>query len=196
MTTDSNNKLSKNVILVDAEYIDKVASDLIVNFERILKRRIPEADLAHWLDCIALDGGLKPQQNDIQVIFIYNKKNTTLKNFSPSNLTNEIHLKAFTDNLGEFSMYAYPVETNITTKEFFFLDTLTVILDDQNVENVMIISDIENYGAKVREQLDKSKDNGKNTTLFAMTPQEGNGFKQEILGYSLMSALGINSNEL
>lgn len=36
----------ENVIIADAEYIDKVAFDLTVNFERMLGRRIPQADLA------------------------------------------------------------------------------------------------------------------------------------------------------
>ena len=51
---------SENVILVDADYVDKVTFNLIVNFERMLGRRIPQADLARWIDCVALDGGLRP----------------------------------------------------------------------------------------------------------------------------------------
>ena len=50
---------SENIIIVDADYVDKVAFDLIVNFERMIGRHIPQADLAHWIDCIALDGGIK-----------------------------------------------------------------------------------------------------------------------------------------
>ena len=48
-------KWSENVILVDADYVDKVAFDLIVNFERMIGRRIPKADFARWIDCVALD---------------------------------------------------------------------------------------------------------------------------------------------
>ena len=59
----NNTKWSEIVILVDAEYVDKVAFDLIVNFERMLGRRIPQADMAQWLECIALDGGLRPTAN-------------------------------------------------------------------------------------------------------------------------------------
>ena len=54
-----NNNWSENVIIVDADYVDNVAFNLIVNFERIIGRRIPQADLARWLVCIALDGGLR-----------------------------------------------------------------------------------------------------------------------------------------
>ncbi|MBP5479708.1 MAG: hypothetical protein J6Y15_10160 [Bacteroidaceae bacterium] len=192
MTPDIN--LSKNIILVDASYIDKVAFDLTVNFERMLMRRIPKADLAHWLDCVALDGGLTTGDNEIQVIFIHDKTSKALDNFAPATFETEIHGKAFKDNLGEFSMLAYPVEKNITTKEFFFLDTLTVLLDSEKVENVMVIADMEEYGSAARNELKKNKD--KSVTLFAMEPQMGTGFSQQILGYSIMSALGIRGDEL
>ncbi len=192
MTPDIN--LSKNIILVDASYIDKVAFDLTVNFERMLMRRIPKADLAHWLDCVALDGGLTTGDNEIQVIFIHDKTSKALDNFAPATFETEIHGKAFKDNLGEFSMLAYPVEKNITTKEFFFLDTLTVLLDSEKVEKVMVIADMEEYGPAVRNELKKNKD--KSVTLFAMEPQMGTGFSQQILGYSIMSALGIRGDEL
>ena len=58
MTTELLNKAEwkENVILVDADYVDKVAFDLIVNFERMIGRQIPQADMAKWLECVALDG--------------------------------------------------------------------------------------------------------------------------------------------
>ena len=42
--------MSKNVILVDADYVDKVVFELTVNFERMIGRRIPQADMARWID--------------------------------------------------------------------------------------------------------------------------------------------------
>ena len=58
---------SENVILVDADYVDKVAFNLIVNFERMIGRRIPQADMAKWIDCIALDGGIREGEQETQV---------------------------------------------------------------------------------------------------------------------------------
>ena len=52
----NNTQWSRNVILVDGDYVDSVAFDLTVNFERMLGRRINKADTARWIDCIALDG--------------------------------------------------------------------------------------------------------------------------------------------
>ena len=71
---------SENVIIVDAECIDNTAFHLTVNFERMLERRIPKADFAHWLDCIALDGGIREGENNIQVILLHDKKSKQLNN--------------------------------------------------------------------------------------------------------------------
>jgi hypothetical protein len=61
----NNNKWKENVILADADYVDKVAFDLTVNFERMIGRRIPKADLAQLLECVALDGGIRPSTSGV-----------------------------------------------------------------------------------------------------------------------------------
>ena len=61
------------MILVDADYVDKVAFNLIVNFERMLGRRIPQADIARWIDCVALDGGIREGEHETQVVLIHQK---------------------------------------------------------------------------------------------------------------------------
>ena len=88
-------KWSENVILVDADYVDKVAFNLIVNFERMLGRRIPQADMARWLECIALDGGLRKGDHETQVVFIHQKAKTEMENFVPGNYSNDLTDKAF-----------------------------------------------------------------------------------------------------
>ena len=76
---NKNEKWCENVILIDADYIDKVAFDLTVNFERMIMRPIGKADLAHWIDCVALDGGVHEGDNKIQVIFLHNKNISSLE---------------------------------------------------------------------------------------------------------------------
>ena len=88
-----NRPWSENVILVDADYIDKVAFDLIVNFERMIGRRIPKADMARWLDCVALDGGLREGDNSVQVVMIHDRP--ALDNFAPGNFDDELDGKPF-----------------------------------------------------------------------------------------------------
>lgn len=48
---------------------------------------------------------------------------------------------------------------------------------------------------RVRETL-RRVDEEKRVTVFAMQPMTGGNFRQEILGYSLMQALGIRADEI
>ena len=47
MKTSTHHNISwgENVIIADADYIDRVAFNLIVNFERMIGRHIPKADM-------------------------------------------------------------------------------------------------------------------------------------------------------
>lgn len=187
---------SENVVIVDADYVDRVAFDLIVNFERMIGRRIPKADLVKWIDCVALDGGLREGEHDTQVVLIHDKKQAALDNFVPANYDDELNGKAFKDHLGEFTVSSFPVE-DITTATDFFLDTVAMVCAQKEVKRVMIIPDAENRAlyADLRHTLQRVDDE-KRITVFAMQPMEGGNFRQEILGYSLMNALGIRAEEL
>lgn len=186
---------SENVIIADADFVDKVAFDLIVNFERMLMRRVPKADIARWIDCIALDGGIREGENEVQVVLIHNKENTELENFTPAHYKEELDGKAFKDHLGEFSINTYPVE-ELVSKADFIAEAAQIACSQKEVKRVMVVPDDEETYAKVRHALKRIDDEGKRITLFAMQPMEGGNFRQEILGYSLMSALGINGEEI
>lgn len=186
---------SENVIIADADFVDKVAFDLTVNFERMLMRRVPKADIARWIDCIALDGGIREGENEVQVVLIHNKENTELENFTPAHYKEELDGKAFKDHLGEFSINTYPVE-ELVSKAYFIAEAAQIACSQKEVKRVMVVPDDEETYAKVRHALKRIDDEGKRITLFAMQPMEGGNFRQEILGYSLMSALGINGEEI
>ena len=190
-----NSKLSANVILADADYIDKVAFDLSVNFERMLGRRIPPADMARWIDCIALDGGIREGENEVQVILVHEGTTSTLDNFSPSSLTDDLDGKAFKDHLGEFCISAIAVEQEMVDKEHLFCDSLMHVCSQPEVKRVMVIPNAETYYDGVRRTL-KDIDDEKRVTVFAMQPMPGGNFRQEILGYSLLNALGIKGEEI
>ena len=190
-------KWSENVILVDADYVDKVAFNLIVNFERMLGRRIPQADMARWLECIALDGGLRNGNHETQVVFIHQKKKTEMENFVPGNYANELTNKAFQGELGEFMLNAYAIEA-IADSEHLLIEALKLICQQKEVKRMMIIPNAEDHIIynKVRETLRQVNDEEKHITVFSMQPMTGGNFRQEILGYSLMAALGIRGDEI
>lgn len=192
-----NNNWSENVIVVDADYVDNVAFNLIVNFERIIGRRIPQADLARWLDCIALDGGVRNGENSLQVVMVHGKAKTQMENFTPANFANELNGKAFKDNLGEFAISTYAVEDLVNATDFF-LDVVQTVCAQPEIKRVMVVPNAENAELYegLRRQMHRLDDDNKRVTVFAMQPLPGGNFRQEILGYSLMNALGIRSDEI
>ncbi|MBQ3828230.1 MAG: hypothetical protein II812_08785 [Prevotella sp.] len=189
-------KWSENVIIVDAEYIDRVVFNLTVNFERMLGRRIPPADLARWIDCVALDGGLRPGEHETQVVLIHEKDSKGLENIVPSEYESSLHGKAFKDQLGEFVISAVPVEA-MTTKNDLLLDVVSLTLPEKEVKRIIIIpnGEDETLGRQLRNTLQQA-DEDKHVTVLAMEPIVGGNFKQEILGYSLLQALGIRADEI
>ena len=150
--------------------------------------------MPRWADCVALDGGIRQGENNIQVILIHNKETTRIENFAPSDIVKDLDGKAFKDNLGEFLFSAIPVE-DMVDKEHLFCDSLMNVCSQPEVKRVMVIPNADEYYDGVRHAL-KNVDDDKRITVFAMQPMAGGNFRQEILGYSLMSALGIRSEEL
>lgn len=190
----NNTTWKENVIIADADYIDKVAFDFTVNFERMIGRRIPQADMARWIDCIALDGGLREGNNETQVVLIHSKTKTKMDYFVPSTFADDLDGKAFSDALGEFQISCVTVEDMVTAEDLF-VDATQIICNSGDVKRVMIVPNSERIYDNVREAL-RHADKDKHITVFAMQPMAGGGFMQEILGYSLMAALGIRGDEI
>ena len=195
----NNIKLGENIILADADYLDYVAFQLSVQFERMIGRRIPKADLSQWAVDVALDGGLRAdgKAHETQLILVHEKQNPKMDNFTPSIYDTELNGQAFNDDkLGEFLVNAYPVG-DVVSKDDYILDTVNMILGHEEVKRLMIIPNGE-QGAIYEEVAGALREapEDKHITLFAMQPMPGGNFRQEILGYSLMNALGIKSDEI
>ncbi len=189
-----NVRWSENVIVVDADYVDSVAFNLIVNFERMIGRRIPPADMARWVECVALDGGLRQGDHETQVVLLHAKGKRAMENFTPAEYSTQLDGKAFKGNLGEFVFGAYPVES-LVSKEEFLVDVVSLVCNQKEVKRVMVVPDVDKCYDMLRHAL-RHVDDDKRVTLFAMQPLTGGNFRQEILGYSLMSALGIKADEI
>ena len=221
---------SENLIIADADYADRVAFNLIVNFERMLMRRIPPADLARWIDCVALDGGLRPTTHHptptphhpspttqppcpcpsvspteappppsptTHVLLLHRPDRTALDNFLPAAFS-ELSGKAFRDNLGEFTLQPLAVDEEQVSADDLLLDILGTAVRQPQVKRIMVIPNAEEGTLydDIRETLRRIDDDSKRITVFTMEPRQGGNFRQELLGYSLMSALGINGDEL
>ena len=195
----SNVRMSENVIIADADYIDYVAFQLTVQFERMIGRAIPPADFGQWAVNIALDGGLREdgKKHETQVVLVRDGKSRRLDNFRPSDFETELNARAFKDDhLGEFLVNSYAVG-EMVSKDEYILDVVKTMMDHKSVKRLMIIPNGEegNIYDEIRHALRKAPED-KHITVFAMQPMTGGNFRQEILGYSLMNAMGIRAEEI
>lgn len=195
----SNVKMSENVILVDADYADYVAFQLIVQFERMLGRAIPPADLSQWVVNVALDGGLRGDgaPHETQVVLVHGHDKHRLENFRPSAYDTELNAQAFKDELlGEFLVNSVAVG-EMVSKDEYLLDVIGTMVGHKDVKRLMIVPNGEEGSIydEIRHLLRQAPDD-KRITVFAMQPMGGGNFRQEILGYSLMNAMGIRGEEI
>lgn len=203
-------KWAENVILVDADYADKVAFNLITNFERMLERRIPSADFTQWMECVAIDGGMQPlnlgegkgDTQQTQVILTHGKGKMRMDYFVPADFETELNGKAFNGRMGEFLIGCYPVEV-IADGERLLTEILSIVVAREEVKRVMVIANTEDADIynKVREALKLADSKRQVVTVFSMDPSGASlgrkaNFGVEILGYSLMAALGIRGEEI
>lgn len=194
-------KFAENVILMDAAYIDKVTGNLITHFSRIIDRTLPNADLSLFLEAISLDAGIRPEEDKevanrtIQVIIVYDGKSKKLTNIIPQDVEKSLNNVAFKSKLGEFTLNAFTPQ-NMVSKGEFFIETLKLLVDAKEVKHLMLVADEQGYIEDVYRLLKDNKQK-EQVTVFGMNPpkQEQN-VDWEMLGFAVLRALGIKSNEL
>jgi hypothetical protein len=184
----------ENVILIDADYADRTVFELSVQMERMLERRMPKVDLAKWVDFVALDGGLRPGENQTQVLMVYSGDKGELKNFEPHDLKSDLDGRAFSDHLGEFVFASFPVESQVVTRGKLYLQSVEALLAAKEVKRLILIPDVDEYGMDLKAVLRETQQ--KEVVLLTVNPLTGVHCEQEILTYSLMAALGVKGSEL
>ena len=194
---------AENVILADADYVDGVAFNLIVNFERMLGRRIPQADMAQWVECVALDGGMPMAetaatgaegQPTLQVVLVHRHGSNALQNFAPSDYADELNGKAVQTRVGECLFTVVQTE-DMAPKGQLMSDLLDAVCQQPSVRRLMVVPD-EQTVAQLRPVLQHHDSEQRRTTLLTMQPMAGNAWRHVLLGFSLMAALGISSKEI
>ena len=188
---------SENVILADADYVDGVAFNLTVNFERMLGRRVPPADMAQWAECVALDGGLapsNPSEGVVQVVLVHERLNTAMRNFEPGNYAEGLDGKAVQSRVGEIVINAVQTE-ELASKDVLMKELLELLCQQKAVKRLMVVADDTMVGA-LRPILQRYDSDERRTTLLTMQPVNGGAYRHVLLGYSLMAALGISSREI
>ncbi len=197
----SNTSFKENVILVDVDCVDATAGKLREHFEQALGRQIPDADLAEWLVCAALDGGVTEGENQVQCVLVHAKDKRTMQHFftersasdyQPKTALQELDGKAFMDNaLGEFQISCLCNEG--LGVDDFFTECVRVLVDSKEVKRLVVVPEVAKC-ADALTSIFKQAPKDKEFTLLSMQPLQD--VPHVMLGFSLLHAMGIKGDEL
>jgi hypothetical protein len=165
-----------------------------------LGRKLPDVDLPAWLSYLALDAGLREQENEVEVLLVHTPAADVLKCCEPSDV-NKLNHQACRTPLGEFAFSSVTSSGLVSTEELF-LDLMNLALDSADVKCLMLLPFHQVYGNGVEEKLagffkDKSEEErGKAVYFITEEPLSPVYCRLEPVFYSLAHAFGIKSDEL
>ena len=195
MVINNELKFAEKVILIDASYINKVAGDLNQHFSQMIGRELPKADLSIFLECVAMDAAIQPGENVLQVLLVYDKEHAKMDAFNPSDLKKELNDVAFKSQLGEFQLNTFE-PSDMADREAFFLEAVKLVADAKEVKHLVVVPSETEYGDKLPEILEKV-DGKESIHVLGMNPlAPSKAFRWEMMGYAVLQALGIRSDEL
>ena len=195
MVINNELKFAEKVILIDAAYINKVTKDLSQHFGQVIGRELPKADLPIFLECVAMDAAIQPGDNVLQVLFVYDKNENKMDAFNPGDLKKELNDVAFKSQLGEFQLNTFE-PSDMADKEAFFLESVRLIADAKEVKHLVVVPSESEYGDKLPEIFDKVYGKESIHVLGMNPPAPSDKYQWEMLGYAVLQALGIRSDEI
>ena len=195
MVINNELKFAEKVILIDAAYINKVTKDLSQHFGQVIGRELPKADLPIFLECVAMDAAIQPGDNVLQVLFVYDKNESKMDAFNPGDLKKELNDVAFKSQLGEFQLNTFE-PSDMADKEAFFLESVRLIADAKEVKHLAVVPSESEYGDKLPEIFEKVDGKESIHVLGMNPPAPSDKYQWEMLGYAVLQALGIRSDEI
>lgn len=195
MVINNELKFAEKVILIDASYINKVTADLSRHFGQVIGRELPKADLPIFLECVAMDAAIQPGENVLQVLLVYDKENTRMDAFNPGDLKKELNDVAFKSQLGEFQLNTFE-PSDMADREAFFLEAVKLVADAKEVKHLVVIPSETEYGDKLSEIFDKVDGKDSIHVLGMNPPAPSDKFRWEMMGYAVLQALGVRSDEI
>ena len=188
-------KFAEKVILIDALYINKVTNDLRQHFSQVIGRELPKADLPIFLECVAMDAAVQPGEHVLQVLFVYDKNQPKMEAFTTGHLKKELNDVAFKSQLGEFQLNTFE-PSDMVDREAFFLEAVKLVADAKEVKHLVVIPSETEYGEKLPEIFDKVDGKDSIHVLGMNPPSPSDKFHWEMMGYAVLQALGVRSDEL
>lgn len=195
MITSNELKFAEKVMLIDASYINKVTTDLSGHFSQVVGRKLLKADLPLFLECVAMDAGIQPGDNVLQVLFVYDKQQVKMSAFNPGDLKKELNDVAFKSQLGEFQLNTFE-PSGMADKASFFVESVKLVADAKEVKQLIVIPSEDECDDRLFE-IFKKVDGKESIHLFGMNPpSQEDEFSWETIGFAILQSLGVRADEI
>lgn len=189
------------VLLLDERILNETVGQIRRILSSRLGRPLPDLDLISWLEYVALDAGIRPGSNKLQVLLVAHELHSTLRGVIPSSLA-QLDGKACTSNLGEWNFSVVP-SAHLTSGHALFANLMELVMDASEVETLLLLPfPDEQATGEVATQLTKIYDaqqteqKEKRVVYFHLQPlPQLIPCPCESLVFSLMKALGIREED-
>ena len=123
---EKNITFAPNVLLLDTAFINDTVYKSRQFLSERLGRELPETDLIDWLICLGLDGGLRGQENELQVLLVADETVRTLNGCTP---------------------------TALVPRSKLYNELVQLALDAKEVERLMLVPHFYEYGEDLGKTL-------------------------------------------
>ena len=148
---EKNITFAPNVLLMDTAFINETVYKSHKFLSERLGHQLPETDLVDWLVCLALDGGLRGEDNEVQVLLVADEDTHTLRGCVPAALE-ELDGKACRTSLGAFSFSVVP-SAGLVSRSKLYNELVQLALDAKEVERLLLVPHFSAYGEDLAKTL-------------------------------------------
>lgn len=192
----SEKKMKENVLLVDADALDKTICQLRAYMSRKLDRELPVADLASWIVCCAMDAGWnKPEDEKValRVIFVRSEKKCQMQCIHPGDLTQELDGMVFADPYMGEVMLCVVTECSNHGNRPLYVQCVESLLTDKEPHELLLVADVARYGDDLLQVV---KGNESHVKAMDMCLDCLSGIETMQLGFSLLHAMNVTADEV
>lgn len=197
---EKNITFAPNVLLLDVTFLNETVYRSRQLLSERLGRELPVTDWVAWLLCVALDSGLRGENQEVQVLLVADEGVHTLSGCTPASL-DELDGKACRTSLGEFSFLLVP-SAGLVSRDKLYNELVQLALDAKEVEHLILVPQFDAYGEELAKVLhDFCKEKGeplaKKAICFLMKkPSSALQCRVDWVTYSLMHVWGITPDDL
>ncbi len=193
-------EFAPNVLLLDVTFITETVCGLKRFLSERLGRELPDTNLVDWFICLGLDGGLRGEENNMQILLVGDEGEHELKGCVPGDM-GELDGNACLTSVGELSFSVVP-SAGMVSRAALFSELVQLALDASEVKRLLLVPRFRDYGPELAKTLhdfceEKDCEEADKALCFLMEePEEHLQCHTDLATYSLLHIWGVSPEDL